>query len=170
MVSIRRMTEEDAAFVVACNAGTDRRFLTQWSGDRCYTFPLTERQVVAHMRSLPDAHFFAVCLDGRMIGACELGFFNWAEKKGMLCRFLLAAQERGKGHGAEALRLVTDYAFSQLGLERVGLRVYAYNMAAVRCYQKAGFVERDRTLRPGGETAIYMEKRSDAPTDASIGS
>ncbi len=163
MLSIRRMTEEDAAFVVACNAGTDRRFLVQWSGDRCYTFPLTEQQVAAHMQSLPDAHFFAVCLDGRIIGTCELGFFDWALQKGMLCRFLLRAEERGRGYGAQALRLVTDYAFDTLGLRCVGLRVYDYNTAAVRCYQNAGFVEKDRTLRPGGETAIYMEKCCDAP-------
>lgn len=163
MLSIRRMTEEDAAFVVACNAGTDRRFLVQWSGDRCYTFPLTEQQVAAHMQSLPDAIFLqSAWTDGS--SAPVSWDFSTGRCKKACSAASFSARKNGDGDtAAQALRLVTDYAFDTLGLRCVGLRVYDYNTAAVRCYQNAGFVEKDRTLRPGGETAIYMEKCCDAP-------
>jgi diamine N-acetyltransferase len=48
---------------------------------------------------------------------------------------------RGKGHGPEATRLTLDYAFTALGLFSVMLRVYAYNLAGLRVYEKAGFRE-----------------------------
>lgn len=48
---------------------------------------------------------------------------------------------RGKGYGTETTRLVLDWAFTVLGLHNVLLKVYAFNQAAIRAYQKAGFSE-----------------------------
>jgi RimJ/RimL family protein N-acetyltransferase len=49
------------------------------------------------------------------------------------------AAHRGKGYGTEATRLVLDHAFTALGLASVMLRVFAYNLAGIRAYEKAGF-------------------------------
>lgn len=54
---------------------------------------------------------------------------------------LLGAEDRGKGYGTEATRLVLDYAFTALGLHNVMLRVYEHNLAGRRAYEKAGFHE-----------------------------
>jgi RimJ/RimL family protein N-acetyltransferase len=45
-----------------------------------------------------------------------------------------------RGFGTEALRLLLRYAFDDLALHRVDLRVIAYNVRAMRCYEKCGFV------------------------------
>lgn len=50
-----------------------------------------------------------------------------------------AAADRGQGHGAEAVRLAMDYCWRQLDLQRLTMRIYGPNPAALRCYQKAGF-------------------------------
>lgn len=50
------------------------------------------------------------------------------------------ADERGKGLGREAVGLGLRYCWDNLGLERVNLRIYGDNPAAIRCYQAAGFV------------------------------
>lgn len=50
-----------------------------------------------------------------------------------------APADRGHGHGAEAVRLAKDYCWRHLDLQRLTMRVYGPNPAAVRCYQKAGF-------------------------------
>lgn len=47
--------------------------------------------------------------------------------------------ERGRGWGREAMRLGLDYCWDALNLERVTLRVYGDNPAALRCYAAAGF-------------------------------
>jgi RimJ/RimL family protein N-acetyltransferase len=52
-----------------------------------------------------------------------------------------AASDRGRGFGTEAVRLLLDYAFTVLGLHNVWLDTPAYNTAAIRAYEKAGFRE-----------------------------
>ena len=49
--------------------------------------------------------------------------------------------ERGQGYGTEATRLLLDYAFTVLGAHNVWLDTPAYNAAAIRAYEKAGFRE-----------------------------
>jgi RimJ/RimL family protein N-acetyltransferase len=50
-------------------------------------------------------------------------------------------EDRGRGFGTEATRLLIDYAFTALGLHNLMLRVYEYNPAGLRAYEKAGFRE-----------------------------
>lgn len=45
----------------------------------------------------------------------------------------------GKGYGAEALTLLLDYAFSEMNLHRVSLRVFSFNERAIHLYKKIGF-------------------------------
>ena len=49
--------------------------------------------------------------------------------------------ERGQGYGTEATRLLLDYAFTVLGVHNVWLDTPAYNVGALRAYEKAGFHE-----------------------------
>jgi diamine N-acetyltransferase len=58
------------------------------------------------------------------------------------------ATDRGQGFGTEAIRLVLDYAFTVLGVYNVWLDTLAYNVGAIRAYEKAGFHEIGR--RRGG--------------------
>lgn len=45
----------------------------------------------------------------------------------------------GQGYGTEAVGLALDYAFGDLGLNRLQLEVYSHNPRAIRAYEKAGF-------------------------------
>ncbi|WP_017187272.1 GNAT family N-acetyltransferase [Alkalibacillus haloalkaliphilus] len=47
----------------------------------------------------------------------------------------------GLGLGTEITQLVLQYAFEQLQLHRVGLRVLDFNKRAIACYEKCGFVQ-----------------------------
>lgn len=66
---------------------------------------------------------------------------------------LLGPQVFGRGYGTEATRLVRDFALGPLGLHRLSLHVSAANAAALRIYEKAGFVlegrRRQVTLQAG---------------------
>jgi RimJ/RimL family protein N-acetyltransferase len=48
---------------------------------------------------------------------------------------------RGRGYGTSAVRLLVEHGFSDLGLRRVALNVYAFNHAGRRAYLNAGFRE-----------------------------
>ncbi|MCG7346293.1 GNAT family N-acetyltransferase [Sporosarcina sp. ACRSL] len=47
----------------------------------------------------------------------------------------------GKGYGTEALDMLLEYAFLELNLHRVSLRVFSFNERAIHIYQKLGFVK-----------------------------
>ncbi|WP_078596092.1 GNAT family N-acetyltransferase [Evansella clarkii] len=47
----------------------------------------------------------------------------------------------GKGYGTEAFKLLIDYAFLELNLHRLSLRVFSLNEKAVHIYTKLGFVK-----------------------------
>ena len=53
---------------------------------------------------------------------------------------------RGRGYGTEALGLLCDFAFSEMNLHKLKVSVFAFNAAAIRCYEKNGFT-REGLLR-----------------------
>ncbi len=67
----------------------------------------------------------------------------------------------GKGLGTEITKMVLHFAFDELALHRVDLRVLEYNHRAIKCYEKCGFViegkEREGALIEGkNETDLIM--------------
>ncbi|WP_285731982.1 GNAT family protein [Nocardiopsis sp. ATB16-24] len=62
---------------------------------------------------------------------------------------VLAPEERGKGHAAEAARLTLNWAFHVAALRTVWLKVLAPNTAGTRAYEKAGFRHAGRLRRAG---------------------
>lgn len=56
----------------------------------------------------------------------------------------LGREYLGRGYGTDAMRVIVDYAFREMGLHRVQLDVAPFNPAGIRAYQKAGFVEEGR--------------------------
>ena len=88
---------------------------------------------------------------GAFIGNIELMDFTETEAE---LGIAITAAKQELGYGTEAIRAVTDYAFDQLVLKRVFLKVYPDNARALRVYVKCGFREYDRT-----EEDIYMETR-----------
>ena len=52
--------------------------------------------------------------------------------------------DRHQGYGAEAMRMLLDYAFEELGMNRVGLSVFEFNEDAISTYEKLGFREEGR--------------------------
>jgi diamine N-acetyltransferase len=86
---------------------------------------------------------------GAFIGNIELMDFTETEAE---LGIAITAAKQELGYGTEAIRAVTDYAFDQLVLKRVFLKVYPDNARAIRVYEKCGFREYDRT-----EEDVFME-------------
>ena len=86
---------------------------------------------------------------GAFIGNIELMDFTETEAE---LGIAITAAKQDRGYGTEAIRAVTDYAFDQLVLKRVFLKVYPDNARAIRVYEKCGFREYDRT-----EEDVFME-------------
>lgn len=54
---------------------------------------------------------------------------------------LVGPKFRGRGIGSDAVRAVLDFAFEEMNLNRVELQVWAYNVRAIKAYERAGFVK-----------------------------
>ena len=61
-------------------------------------------------------------------------------------RILLGPDAKGKGYGSDAVRGLLRFAFEDFNLNKVYLYVLAHNVAAVRTFEKGGFVS-EGTLR-----------------------
>lgn len=128
-----------------------------WINDRDHVLsnapykPISESQHeewFAAVRQRTDLVLFAIRLleTSKLIGSCQLHNISEIHRNAELQIRLGDASERGKGLGTEAVKLLLSFAFNDLNLHRVYLHVFKTNTAAIRSYEKAGFV-REGVLR-----------------------
>ena len=77
--------------------------------------------------------------DGKPVGVIALYNVSYRHKRAEYGRFLIAPEERRKGYGEEALRLLLRFAFGELGLFKVYGDILSNNHAAIRLDRKIGF-------------------------------
>ena len=77
----------------------------------------------------------------KMIGIVGLYDISWIPRHAEL-RIVIGEKDFwGKGYGVEAIKLVVDYAFDKLNLNKVYLGVNAEHKRAIEAYKNAGFIE-----------------------------
>ena len=82
---------------------------------------------------------------GEVLGSMSLRMASWADLRGQL-GYLVGAHARGRGVAPRAIRLVSGWGFSTLGLERIEILVHPDNEPSQRAAEKAGF-KREGVLR-----------------------
>lgn len=128
---------------------TDER-ATRYLGAR-YLRPQTWEQTEARLRALLNGdvggEHLVVADRGTLayLGQISLQSVDSLSRQGELALVLLP-EHWGKGAAREAVRLMLEYAFTRLNLNRVGLKVVSENARALRLYEAAGFV-REGVLR-----------------------
>ncbi len=74
------------------------------------------------------------------VGSVYIRDIDPVHHKGEYGIFIGEENQRGKGIGTRAARLMMQYAFEEMKLHRLFLRVFADNTQAISSYEKAGFV------------------------------
>jgi len=84
----------------------------------------------------------AICLTNgsQHIGNIYLRNIEWIARNAELRIFIGELDQTSKGYGQAAVRLLIQHAFRDLGLVRVYLFVLEDNKAAIKAYEKCGFV------------------------------
>ena len=104
---------------------------------------------------------FIILLDGKGVGSVYLRDIDPDERSAEYGIFIGEESARGKGVGTKSARLILEYAFCELKLEKIFLRVYKDNAGAVKSYEKAGFVSNGKieNIEVNGEKreVIFME-------------
>jgi len=90
----------------------------------------------------------AILLDGERepVGLVSLTGIDPVHRRAEFHLLIGRRDLHGRGIGTDATRLMLKHAFNDLNLHRVFLSVLAHNAAAIRVYEKAGFV-REGTAR-----------------------
>lgn len=82
--------------------------------------------------------------DDKVIGDVGLHNVNHINRTATLGIFIGDNEDRNKGLGTEAIRLILDFGFNYLNLKNVNLALLECNTRALKCYQKVGFKEYGR--------------------------
>ncbi|AVP48953.1 GNAT family N-acetyltransferase [Bacillus cereus] len=130
-------------------------FLIQWSGN-AFTFPLDEQQLEKYIESANTLAFKVVDEEtSDVIGHISLGQIDNINKSARIGKVLVGnTKMRGRSIGKHMMKAVLHIAFDELKLHRVTLGVYDFNISAISCYEKIGFVKEGllRESKRVGET------------------
>lgn len=114
-------------------------------------------------KNCAEEYSFAIrtLADERMIGIVELSGLDLVSGNIWLGIGIGESADWGKGYGADAMRVASRFAFTELNVRRISLNVFEYNQRALSCYQKLGFQvegrEREAINREGKRwDLIYM--------------
>jgi RimJ/RimL family protein N-acetyltransferase len=83
--------------------------------------------------------------DSILLGSVALMRFAWEHRRAEVGYFM-ARGARGFGHATRAVRLIGDFGFDRLGLERITLLTATGNVSSQRVAERAGFT-REGVLR-----------------------
>jgi len=89
--------------------------------------------------------------DGSVIGDIALQDIDWQNRSCSIGMGFAKIENRNKGYGKHAIKLILDYGFNNLGLERVTASTLEINVCAQKSLEKSGFVLEGRERK-----AVYF--------------
>lgn len=139
--------------------------VTRWLGNARFMCTLAAEREYLESGTKDNQHYnFSIILrDGdRLLGSVGLKDVNPVYRTAALGIFIGEAEDRSKGYGAEAIRLLLGFGFRWLGLHNIDLQVNSGNARAIACYEKVGFREygrrREAIFTDGGrQDCVMME-------------
>ena len=90
-----------------------------------------------------ETHIFSIISkkDDVLIGSCSLrNIFQQAKNAELQIR-IGVQYYRNKGYGTSAIKLLLQFGFLDLNLKRIYLNVFSNNLAAIKSYEKVGFIK-----------------------------
>ena len=158
-IVLRPITEEDTEDIIKWRNSENvmRHFIIQTP----LTKEIHERWLQEKVASGQVVQFVIIeKLEGKPIGSVY--FRDICEKSAEFGIFIGEESYLGKGYGNEAQHLAMDYAFNELDLKKVVLRVLSDNIGAITIYEKNGFrqiLNKNETVVINGEnkTILFME-------------
>lgn len=121
----------------------DERTMLEWCGP-VFNFPLTFEQLKVYFAATNEPEpsrmiFKAVDSKGNIAGMCELGAISRNNETASLCRIFTDKAFRSQGIANKLISYTIRLAFNEIGITRLELNVYTFNLPAIKCYEKLGF-------------------------------
>jgi len=142
-LTLRPLTPDDAPALLDLRR-RNRDFLEPWEPERDDSFftLAAQKEDIARGIDADDtggAATFGIFLGSALIGRVSLSQIFHGPFRSCVAGYFLDEAENGRGYATEALELVVDHAFGELGLHRVQAGVMPRNTGSVRVLEKVGF-------------------------------
>jgi RimJ/RimL family protein N-acetyltransferase len=140
LVKLREYKEEDAALAKEyLNDPEIKQFMFPF-----LPFPLTlndELKWIQNQSSLNQNYNFAIetLAEKKYIGGCGLKNLDWKNSHVEIGIFIGLKEYHNKGYGSDALKILINFIFNEMNLNKIKLDVFAFNETAIKCYKKCGF-------------------------------
>jgi RimJ/RimL family protein N-acetyltransferase len=130
--------------------GNDFEIMEMFGASRDQIRPMSIEQATQEIRGLME-HPFAWAIENQtsLIGSVRLDRVDHQDRRASMAIGILDPRCLGRGFGTESMNLVLQYAFGDMRLHRIGVRVLAYNRRAIQAYQKCGFLIEGREREAG---------------------
>jgi len=96
---------------------------------------------VDHMLNLQPNYNFVIDIDGKAVGVIGLEIREDVYRKAPLIGYWIGEAFWGKGIMTKAIKLMTNFAFTELDMMRIQAGVLGNNPKSMRVLEKAGFVK-----------------------------
>jgi RimJ/RimL family protein N-acetyltransferase len=137
MIKLEKFTQKNIPELLSQLEDQDIRFLYQFGGIN-YKFPLDSDQIIQTMDSKSDLLFNVQDNIGKSIGHCQIIRLDQENRKASIGRLLIYKEYRSKGYGKLMIQELLSFAKS-IGLQYITLRVFDFNISAIKCYENIGF-------------------------------
>jgi RimJ/RimL family protein N-acetyltransferase len=120
--------------------------------------PLTRERFDARLArdAAEDAVAFVIDADGAAVGSASLFAFDWFARHAE-AGISLVPDARGRGIGTAAIAQLVEFGFVRRNLRRIHLQAISSNVAAIRAYEKAGFVTEGRLRQHAWVRGAYED-------------
>ena len=93
----------------------------------------------------------------KAIGNTSLMNISDIDRNAEIGIFIGEKSEWNKGHGRKAMKLMLNYGFNTLNLNRIFLQVYENNLRGIRAYKATGFIEEGRMRQAKFLNGKYLD-------------
>lgn len=99
-----------------------------------------ERNYLEQKNTNNNINFCIVKLENNeLLGNCSFSKIDHLHKTAEIGLFIGNEENRNKGYGTEAIKLLLEFGFNYLNLNNIMLKVLSFNERAIKSYEKAGF-------------------------------
>ncbi|MFX1589162.1 MAG: GNAT family N-acetyltransferase [Promethearchaeota archaeon] len=107
--------------------------------------------------------YFSIVIENKdgsekLIGNCAIRGINNKDRVGNFGIVIGEKEFQGKGYGTEAMKLLVDYGFNTLNLNRAELSTFTFNIRAHKSYLKVGFIEEGRKRQAVFKNGEYYDE------------
>ena len=151
MINLEQFTKDDFSCLISWVDNEET--LIQFAGT-IFSFPLTHQQPEIYLVDKNRNAYKVVNAEDRTT-VVHAEIYTLHDGVARLCRIIIGNPEfRGREIGQKIVNELLDISFNNCGAASASLNVFDWNIPAIRCYEKSGFVlNKDNT-----KTTIVKDK------------